>query len=68
MGLLTILLSIREFAKLCIESNLMKRLQEEYMRTSAIIRAECDSTSETQLSLTSSTMRNFLINYFLRPM
>ncbi len=47
---------------------MLKRLQDEYMRTSAIVRAECKSNSETQLSITSSLMRNFLINYFLRPL
>ena len=38
MGLITILMSIREFAKLCIESNLMRKIQDEYLRTSKIVR------------------------------
>ena len=38
MGLLTILMSIREFARLCIENNLMRKIQEEYLRTSKIVR------------------------------
>jgi len=67
MGLLTILMSIREFARLCIENNLMRKIQDEYLRTSKIVRELCGSKNG-DLPLSSNVMRNFLINYFFRPM
>lgn len=68
MGLLTILMSIREFARLCIENNLMRKIQEEYLRTSKIVRELCGSKNGEDVPLSSNVMRNFLINYFFRPM
>lgn len=46
MGLLTILMSIREFAKLCIEGNIMRRIQDEYLCTSKIVRELCGNKNK----------------------